>query len=108
MRARFRYRHWIPRFLKVEAIVLYPYVLFRGGPDRTSMLTLQHEMIHVRQVRRYGVTAFYARYFWEYSRARVRGQGHDEAYRGISFEAEAYRDQARIALTPAEQREISA
>jgi hypothetical protein len=106
VRIRIRYGHWIPRALGVEGIVLYPFVLFRRGRERTSLVTLQHEMIHVRQVRARGLFGFYARYAWEYAKGRARGRGHDEAYRRISFEAEAYRDQARIALSEAETREI--
>lgn len=106
MRLRLRYEHWIPRALGVQGIVLYPYVLFSGKESGTSLTTLQHELIHVRQVRANGFFPFYLRYAGEYLKARARGASHEAAYREISFEAEAYRDQARLALTAAERAEI--
>lgn len=58
--------------------------------DRIQLAnTIQHELVHVRQWREYGVLRFLARYLSEYWRGRRRGLGHDEAYRQISFEVEA-------------------
>lgn len=104
MRIRVRNGHWIPRLLKVEGIVLYPYVLF--ARREISPVLLAHEMVHVRQVRARGWLAFYGGYLREYLRGRLSGQSHDAAYRAISFEDEAYRTQGLIALTEAEQREL--
>lgn len=101
---RVRYGHWIPRLLKVEGVVLYPYVLFAGR--EVSPALFQHEWVHVRQVREAGWLAFYLRYCAEYLRGRKRGLSHSQAYRAISFEEEAYREQGRLVLTAAERQEI--
>ena len=59
--------HWIPKLLRVNGIVLYPYVLFAKEPSERLMA---HEMIHVEQIQRYGVVMFYLRYLWETIRPR--------------------------------------
>lgn len=86
----------VPRWLGVEAIVLYPFVFFRQPRDKTAESTMRHELIHVRQIRERGWLGFYTRYLFEYARERWRGRSHDAAYRAIAFEAEAYRDQDKL------------
>lgn len=102
---RLRYRHWIPRLAGVQAIVLYPYVLFSATKEKVSPLLLKHEMVHVRQVRREGWIRFYAAYLREYFALRLRGKSRDEAYRKISFEREAYASAGQIELSEAEKKE---
>lgn len=50
---------------------------------------LRHELVHVRQIQRFGLIRFYARYLAEYLGHRRRGLSSAEAYRRISFEMEA-------------------
>lgn len=51
---------------------------------------LRHELVHVRQIARYGVLRFYWRWLCEYALNRWRGMSSHEAYRRISFEREAF------------------
>src|SRR3954452_18646332 len=51
---------------------------------------LRHELVHVRQAGELGLARFLWRYVAEYLRNRRRGMAHDEAYRAISFEVEAF------------------
>ena len=51
---------------------------------------LRHELVHIRQIARHGVVAFYVRYAVEYLRNRLRRMSAMEAYRAISFEREAF------------------
>jgi hypothetical protein len=51
---------------------------------------LRHELVHVRQAGELGVPRFLWRYVAEYVRNRRRGMTHDDAYRAISFEVEAF------------------
>lgn len=85
------------RFLKyfnINAIVLYPFVLYCDRePSRTI---LSHERIHFDQIRKEGVVKFYCRYLLEYIQGRRMGLNHDEAYRNISFEKEAYQKQDEL------------
>ena len=50
---------------------------------------MRHELAHVRQWRRLGVSGFLRRYIGSYLRQRLRGYGHWAAYRRIPLEIEA-------------------
>ena len=50
---------------------------------------LRHELVHVGQWREMGVIGFAIRYAGDYLRWRMRGYGHDGAYRRIALEVEA-------------------
>jgi hypothetical protein len=64
--------------------------LKRSHADRPGLLA--HELVHVRQYRELGYLRFSVRYLVAYARNLVRFRfRHDEAYRAIPFEAEAYR-----------------
>lgn len=78
----------LAKLLKVEGIVLYPFVFFsaKSPVDRV----IHHEMIHVVQVQRVGFFSFYFLYLKEYIACRLKGMDHSKAYRSISFEVEAY------------------
>jgi Domain of unknown function (DUF4157) len=64
------------------------WVLLRRGHEHDRAL-LAHEMVHVRQWRERGAIGFLVAYLGEYMRGRRDGLGHGDAYRAISFEAEA-------------------
>lgn len=68
--------------------------LERHSSDALALLA--HELTHVAQYRRHGVTIFLGRYFREYLRQRIAGRSHAEAYRGISFEQEAYAAESEV------------
>jgi len=55
----------------------------------SSPYLLRHELVHVRQWKRYGLLGFSIRYVGDYLRHRLRGRGHWAAYRRIRFEIEA-------------------
>lgn len=80
--------HWLPRKLGVTAITLGHNVLWRDVVRRASYW---HELQHVAQYERVGLLRFWCRYLWEYARNRGYGDDHEEAYRSISFEADARR-----------------
>jgi len=103
--AKFRYQHWVPRTFGIQAIVLYPYVLFALARAEVHPILLNHEMIHIRQVRKLGWARFYIQYVWEYARLRARGLSRGEAYMAISFEREAYAEAEFVQLSAIEKRE---
>ena len=81
----------ILRWFGINGIVLWPFVLYADrNPDP---IVMNHESIHLEQIRRTGVTGFYLKYLTEYFNGRKKGLSHDEAYRNISFEREAYLNQ---------------
>ena len=71
-----------------DAITLGPVISVRRRAAASPYL-LRHELVHVRQWRRYGVIGFSARYLADYLRGRLRGRNHHAAYLRIRFEIEA-------------------
>lgn len=70
-----------------DAITLGSLVIVRRG--RASEYILRHELVHVRQWRRYGGLGFTLRYLGAYVRWRLRRKGHHGAYLRIPLEIEA-------------------
>lgn len=87
---RIKYQHWLPRFLKVNAITLAPFILMTCSREDVPNTTLWHELIHIAQIRRLGILRFYLLYFLFYVANLLRYLEHDKAYREIPFEQEAY------------------
>lgn len=81
----------ILKLFGINGIVLWPFILYADSEPHPRVRN--HEAIHADQIRRTGVRKFYARYLREYFRGRLAGLSHDEAYRNISFEKEAYENQ---------------
>jgi hypothetical protein len=83
------YRLWeggpVPK--GADALTLGSLVIVRRG--RTSPYLLRHEMVHVRQWRRFGVVGFGVRYVGSYVTWRVRRKGHRGAVQRIPMEVEA-------------------
>ena len=70
------------------AITLGPLISVRRAHAESRYL-LHHELVHVRQWRRYGVLGFGTRYLGAYAVWRLRRKGHHGAYLRIPFEIEA-------------------
>ena len=83
------YRLWIggPVPKGSDGITLGSLVIVREGKD--SAYLLRHELVHVRQWRRYGVVGFGVRYVGSYLLWRLRRKGHKGAYLRIPMEIEA-------------------
>lgn len=71
-----------------SAITLGGLVIVRARAASSARL-LRHELVHVRQWRRFGAAGFLRRYVGAYLRWRVHGYPHWAAYRRIPFEVEA-------------------
>lgn len=83
------YDSFIPRWLGVGAITIYPYIFYAvKQPDPKIMA---HEMVHCDQVQKYGWFRFYISYLIFYCAYRVQGMDHQHAYLAIPYEEEAYR-----------------
>ena len=90
---------FLPRWLGVGAITIYPCILFALDLNcaRISRM-LDHEMIHIDQVRRYGWFKFYWSYLRQYIANRWSGLTADQAYRAITWEVAAYQGQSTYKL----------
>lgn len=60
---------------------------------------INHELVHILQVRREGMVRFYFNYLKEYIQYRLKGFKHNEAYLAISYEVEAYSNQTDLTYT---------
>ena len=56
------YNSYITRFLNLDGLVLYPFVLLSTSNDETLPSILKHEVTHVHQVEREGFCKFYFQY----------------------------------------------
>lgn len=86
----FRFPWWLRVVLLpgVAGITLGRRIYLGDGVDIGR--SLRHELVHVRQIARVGLFAFYWRWISEYVANRRQGMSADEAYRRISFEEEAF------------------
>jgi hypothetical protein len=64
----------------VAGIVLYPFVFVI---DKNNKRLVNHELIHIEQIKDCGVLKFYVLYLWYWIK-------HKFSYRNIPFEVEAY------------------
>lgn len=80
---------------KVNAMALWPVVLYRDAHSLLNPIIANHEKIHHRQQLELFVIPYYIWYFIEYWIAMFNlGFRHFDAYMSISFEREAYDKQA--------------
>ncbi len=76
---------------KILGIALWPFVLVKTKtPGKTI---LNHERIHLRQQIEMLVLPFYVWYLLEWLILLIKHRNIDRAYRNISFEKEAYRNE---------------
>ena len=89
-----------PRFLKfftrgfANAITLYPFIILSSGGEKTDARLLHHERIHIRQQAELLIVFFYIWYVIEFLLRWMKMQNFNLAYRSISFEREAYANEA--------------
>ncbi|HEY4608863.1 MAG TPA: hypothetical protein VIH06_06655 [Ilumatobacteraceae bacterium] len=86
-----------------DGITLGPLVIVRRG--KASPYLLRHELVHVRQWKRFGVIGFGVRYLGPYAMWRLRRKDHRSAYLRIPLEIEADWV-ARRSLTTAVREEL--
>lgn len=90
MEAKIVKKSIIAKTLGVEGIVLYPFIFFSDA--NPGPVLINHEMIHISQIKKNGILRFYLLYLKEYFVNRLKGMKHNEAYFSISFEKEAYQN----------------
>jgi hypothetical protein len=101
---RIKYRHWIfklPLARHYRGMVIGRTILFKGSEMEIPLKLLRHELIHIEQIERIGITRFYCTYFRDYLANLWRFRNHDTAYRSIPFEQEAYERQ-KLSSDPSE------
>ena len=84
------YRLWVggPVPKGSDGLTIRSTVIVRSGHEHSDHL-LRHELVHVRQWRRYGSGGFLVRYLGSYAYWRLHRKGHRGAYWRIPMEIEA-------------------
>jgi hypothetical protein len=96
---RLKFNHWLPNFVGAEAITLYPFIFF--SCDKNTAVTdkvINHEWIHVGQVRSIGWFKFYASYLFNYLKLYLKLRDQEKAYEAIPYEQQAYAGQNTFVL----------
>ena len=83
--------------LKINGIALFPFIFIRKPEDKQNNILINHEKIHLRQQIELLVIFFYIFYVLEYYYWLFKLKNKDLAYRRISFEREAYANEADLA-----------
>lgn len=86
------YESSLMRWLHLDGLVLYPFVLISTSKEETLPSTLKHEVTHVRQIERDGVCNFYCNYCIYMC---------NDCYENNKYEQEAYSTE-NTALTQAD------
>lgn len=77
-----------------KAINLFGVLFTRKHPDTLGEVVINHEEIHTAQMKELGYILFYIIYFIEWVCNLVWWQNSKAAYRFISFEQEAYKNES--------------
>jgi len=93
------YESKVAKFLGLDGLVLYPFVLLPKSKEDTDEVVLKHEFTHVEQIERDGVCAFYLSYL----KGLVQWGSVEKAYENNVYEIEAYKKETRR-LTVAQRR----
>lgn len=77
-------------WLNVSGMALFPFVLIKRKEDFFNQQLLRHEQIHLKQQLELLIIPFYVLYFLNYLINLIVYFNHNNAYRNIVFEKEAY------------------
>jgi hypothetical protein len=72
------------------AMALYPFIILKNARLRHDQRLMLHERIHLRQQIELLIVPFYVLYLAHYLYLLCRLRNHQQAYRNICFEKEAY------------------
>lgn len=88
------YAPWL-KYFNINAVTVWKWVLYVD--KNPSDVLINHERIHLDQIKRDGVFTFYFRYLRYYLILRVEGLPHFLAYKNIPYEQEAYKHEHNLA-----------
>jgi hypothetical protein len=84
------YNSKLAKLLKVDGITLFPFIFIANKKGNSLEWRINHEKVHLRQQLKWLIIPFYVVYLFEYAIGRFKGLNHNQAYRNISFEKEAW------------------
>ncbi len=85
------FKYLTPRGFR--GLTFYPFVFLKNVADKTNVVFINHERIHIRQQLELLVLPFYVWYLLEYLLRLVQLKDRKKAYYAISFEREAYENE---------------
>jgi hypothetical protein len=88
------YRHIVPK--GYLGITLFPFVFLKSSDLKHRKFLINHENIHLRQQLELLVIPFYLIYLVEFFIRLIKYRNWKLAYKNISFEREAYRNEHDI------------
>ncbi|RZJ30782.1 MAG: hypothetical protein EOO48_04040 [Flavobacterium sp.] len=74
-------------------ITIFPFIILRTKRHASDEAYLNHEKIHIRQQLEMVVLPFFLWYGFEFLVRLIRYKNKADAYKNISFEREAYRNE---------------
>jgi len=99
VKVKIRYNRWFPKCIRLEGITLYPYIIISSSETvANKKKILKHEWIHIKQVRKEGFFKFYTKYLFEWTTNLIKYGRIGKAYRNISYEKEAYKNENKVML----------
>lgn len=87
-------KYLIPKGYRGMAV--FPFVILKYDFDKDNPVFVNHEKIHLRQQLELLFVPFYIFYLLEYTIRLIQFKNKDLAYRNISFEREAYTNEADL------------
>ncbi len=85
------FKYIIPK--KYSGLTIYPFIFLKNKKSLEDAWFLNHEKIHLKQQAELLWIFFFAWYFIEYVVRILQYKNHDAAYKNISFEKEAYKNE---------------
>lgn len=82
-----------------KGVSLWPFVILKDKYFKNDLILLNHEKIHLRQQAELLLVGFYVWYLIEYVVRIIQFKNRYMAYRNISFEREAYRNELNMNYT---------
>jgi len=76
-----------------RGMTVFPFVILRERKDADLPVLMNHERIHIRQQLELLILPFFIWYFVEYLFRLLQYRNHNQAYRNICFEREAYENE---------------
>ena len=83
-------------FLPAAGMALFPFILVKYIDLKKDKKIINHELIHLRQQIELLIIPFFILYLLHYLLNLLRYRNHDQAYRNIVFEREAYSNDSNL------------
>jgi len=77
-------------FMSYHGMAIFPFICVKEHDYRYDQTLMNHEKIHLCQQLEMCIVPFYLLYVGHYLFNLLKYKNHDEAYRNICFEREAY------------------